>query len=46
MPYWIASNENLDGVGAFRVSVVEHCKFLLAHGWNAFMRLVRTALRF
>jgi hypothetical protein len=41
VPYWIATNENLAGVGAFCVSVVERCKFLLAHGWNAFMCLVR-----
>jgi hypothetical protein len=40
-PIWIAVNDNLAGVGAFRVSVVERCKFVFAHGLNAFRRLVR-----
>jgi hypothetical protein len=40
MPYWIEANDNLAGVCAFRVGVVDHCKFLLALGLNAFMHLV------
>jgi hypothetical protein len=39
-PIWIETNDNLVGVGAFRVSVVKHCKFVFVHGLNAFMRLV------
>jgi hypothetical protein len=40
-PVWIAANDNLTIVGAFRVSVVGCCKFVFVHGLNAFRRLVR-----
>jgi hypothetical protein len=40
MPYWIEVNDNLAGVCAFRVSVVDRCKLLLVHGLNAFMHWV------
>jgi hypothetical protein len=40
VPYWIEANDNLAGVHAFRVSVVDRCKLLLAYGLNAFMHLV------
>jgi hypothetical protein len=46
VPWGIATNEILAGVGAFCVSVVERCKFVLAQGLNAFRRLVPCALRF
>jgi hypothetical protein len=39
-PIWIAANDNLAEVSAFRVSVVEHCKFVFVYGLNALMRLV------
>jgi len=40
-PIWIAVNDNLAGVGAFCVTVVEHCKFVFVHGLNAFRHFVR-----
>ena len=39
-PIWIAVNDNLAGVDAFHVSVVEHFKFVFVHGLNTFMHLV------
>ena len=39
-PIWIAEDDNLAGVGAFRVSFVKHCKFVFVPRLNAFMHLV------
>jgi hypothetical protein len=44
MPYWITTNDNLARIGAFHVSV-SVVSFLLAHGLNAFMHVVRAPSR-
>jgi hypothetical protein len=46
VPYWIVVNDNLAGVGAFRVSVVERCKFAFGawverlHVWFACLEVL------
>jgi hypothetical protein len=46
MPYWIAVNENLAGVGAFHVSVVERCKFSFGAWVECLHAFGSRALRF
>jgi hypothetical protein len=46
VPYWIAANDNLAGVGAFCVSVVERCKFAFGAWVERLHAFGSRALRF